>query len=598
MVINDDGSVSFLDKTKEIKDILSVLNFEETLEFWKELEKNFVSQNLYADFIRNMCLVDRFFLLCVVLNRPDACHPWLFKRIREVEKDPDGHLDLWPRGHYKSTSITFAGSIQAILKNPEETICIFSFSKQGSKAFLEQVRQELEVNQLLKSVFPDILYENPARDAQNWSIDKGITVKRKTNPKEPTLMASGVVDGQPTGKHFTLRIYDDLVTDDGVNTPEMIQKTTDKLAMSQNLSTNNGGRAWYIGTRYSFGDTYQDMIDKNQVKVRRYTATEDGKLDGKPVFFTQEVWDKWKLDTGNEFTLLCQMMNNPLGGNQRIFKVENLKHYDIRPSIMNVYILVDPASTQNKRSDKTAMVVIGICQNGNKYLLDGYHHKMTITERWENLCRLHKKWNTKPGVFSVEVGYERFGMQSDVEMFQTVFMPRQGYFFDIQEVSWPREGSGAKRDRMARLEPDINHGKLLLPSIVKKSDGRYYFWRMSKIKGENNIPDKDSKNKTKVEFDDIGGECFMKLIHKHSDSFEPESMKKYPTLKAEAIVRTDENGKLYDLTLDFILQANAVPYGKHDDLVDAVSRIYDMETYMPSLNNFKYGVVNEEYFSD
>ena len=59
---------------------------------------------------------------------------------------------------------------------------------------------ELEGNDTLKSWFPDVLYENPFRESPKWSEDDGIVVKRKTNPKEATVEAWGLVDGQPTSR--------------------------------------------------------------------------------------------------------------------------------------------------------------------------------------------------------------------------------------------------------------------------------------------------------------------------------------------------------------------------------------------------------------
>ena len=89
---------------------------------------------------------DRFWLLTMTLRRRDAVHPWIYERCREVEADPDGRLDLWFRGGYKSSIITFAGTIQEVIRNPELTIGIFSHTRPIAKGFLYQIQQELEGN--------------------------------------------------------------------------------------------------------------------------------------------------------------------------------------------------------------------------------------------------------------------------------------------------------------------------------------------------------------------------------------------------------------------------------------------------------------------
>jgi hypothetical protein len=88
-----------------------------------------------------------------------------------------------------------------------------------AQAFLAQIKGEFETNELLKGVYPDVLYRNPrtlgpdGRPAK-WSLERGLTVKRKGNPKEATIEAHGLIDGQPTSRHFQLHIYDDVVTQD------------------------------------------------------------------------------------------------------------------------------------------------------------------------------------------------------------------------------------------------------------------------------------------------------------------------------------------------------------------------------------------------
>jgi len=206
---------------------------------------------------------DLYFLLRYLLHRKDCEQTslradWVFARCREVQAAPDGHLDLWAREHYKSTIITFALTISDLLNDPELTFGIFSHTRDIAKAFLRQVKEELETNTELIDLYPDVLYESPERESPSWSLDRGIIVKREGNPKEATVEAWGVVDSQPTSKHFDRLVFDDLVTIDGVNTPDSIKKVSDRWSLALNLGSE-GGKKRYAGTIYAFNDTYREM---------------------------------------------------------------------------------------------------------------------------------------------------------------------------------------------------------------------------------------------------------------------------------------------------------------------------------------------------
>lgn len=260
--------------------------------------------------LRYLCRNDLFFLLTRVFKRPDANHPWLRERAMEVFREPDGHLDLWAREHYKSTLITFAKTIQDILINPEVTIGIFSHTRPIAKAFLEQIMRELQENEFLKNLFPDILYQDPRKNAPKWSVDGGIVVKRKSNPKESTIEAWGLVDGQPTSKHYDILVYDDVVTLKSVSTTDQVKKTTNAFQISTNLGAK-GGRIRGIGTRYHLRDTYSHLIQSGILKVRSHPATRDGKFHGEPVFLSREQLDK-KFQEQGSYNFSCFPAGSPV----------------------------------------------------------------------------------------------------------------------------------------------------------------------------------------------------------------------------------------------------------------------------------------------
>lgn len=510
--------------------------------------------------IRALALEDRFYLLVKVFGRHDVLHPWIYARCREVERDPDNRLDLWAREHYKSTLITYAGIVQEIVRDPETTICIFSHTKGIARKFFRQIKLELESNEVLKAAFPDVLWANPFRDAPRWSEETGLVVQRSSNPKESTLEAWGLVDGQPTSAHYRLRVYDDVVAPESVTTPDQIQKTTAAWELSDNLGMV-GGRKWHIGTRYSFADTYQTILQRGALKPRIHAATENGRVDGTPVMLTQEQWTEKKIIQGPA-TIACQMLQNPIAGQQAMFDPADLMRWEVRPATLNIYIMVDPARSRKKGSANTAVAVIGVDSGRNKYLLDGFNHRMDLKRRWEALRQMRTVWINQVGVQGVYIGYEAYGAEADMDYFHEQ-METEKNAFPIEELRWPRDTEPSKDDRVQRLGPDFRNHKFYLPALIQHQ-GKPSFWKL----------EQGSAGGLELHYNELTGPTsLMKRVIAEGS----------PSRVAKPISKVDSDGNLYDLSRHFIEQQMLYPFAPLKDLIDAASRIYDMDPRPPIL---------------
>ena len=415
---------------------------------------------LNKDEQREACLGDLFYLLVDVCGRKDINNDWCFARCSEVQRNPDGYLDLWAREHYKSTIITVGLTIQEILKNPDITVGIFSHTRSIATSFLRQIKREFEQNIRLQELFPHI--KAPSRaDKRLWSESGGLVVVREANPKEATVEAWGLVDGQPIGKHFDLLVYDDVVTRASVNTPEQINKTTEAWELSLNLGAH-GGRRRMVGTRYHFHDTYQEILAREAAMPRIYPATDTGKADGKPVFLSVTALRQKRRDMG-PYVFGCQMLQDPVADRVQGFLREWFHTVPENTVFakMHKYIVVDPAGECKKDSDYTVMWVVGLGQDRNYYVIDGIRERLNLTGRADALFALHKKY------LPLGVGYEKYGQQADIEHINDR-MSREGYFFPITSLG----GNIPKNDRIRKLTPLFEQGRIFFKRNIRHEDAQ------------------------------------------------------------------------------------------------------------------------------
>ncbi len=278
----------------------------------------------------------------------------------------------------------------------------------------------------------------------------------------------GLVDGQPTSKHFNILNYDDVVTKESVTNPEMIRKTTEAYELSFALGDSNPRRR-IAGTRYHFADSYGEIINRGIAKPRIHAATHDGTLSGQPVFLSKAAMAEAMLNMG-PYTFSSQMLLNPIADSKQTFQRHWLDHrfeQDIDWTPMTRVLLCDPANAKEKKSDYTTMAVIGLSNDQNYYLLDFLRDRMNLHERANEYFRLHRKW--KPH----RSGYEEYGKDSDIQHLEHMMKGGNGrspYHFEIE----PLGGSLSKADRINRLIPVCADGRLWLPESLYRTmhDGK------------------------------------------------------------------------------------------------------------------------------
>ena len=98
------------------------------------------------------------------------------------------------------------------------------------------------------------------------------------------------------------------------------------------------------------------------------------------------------------------------------------------------------------------MGVIGVGADDNLYVVDMIRDRLSLTQRADALFALHRKYRP------LGVAYEEYGIQADIEHFKDR-MDRENYRFPIKPVA----GKLGKEDRIRRLVPLFEQGRILLP---------------------------------------------------------------------------------------------------------------------------------------
>jgi predicted phage terminase large subunit-like protein len=153
-------------------------------------------------------------------------------------------------------------------------------------------------------------------------------------------------------------------------------------------------------------------------------------------------------------------LQDPRADEVQGFKTEWLRYWDRKNiSVLNLYLLCDPAGEKKKDNDYTVMLIIGLGPDQNYYLVDGIRSRLNLTERTKKIIQLHRKYHP------IRTGYEKYGKDSDIEHIEYV-QNLENYRFDITPLGGPMP----KNDRIRKLIPLFESGKFYLPTNIKFID--------------------------------------------------------------------------------------------------------------------------------
>jgi len=448
------------------------------VELLAEIEEG--EESRAEELFRQACLNDFWFFCrhCLTLGdvlcedpysphfgKPWLDHPWLFDRCRELQADPDGFLDLWPRYFFKTALVTQSLTLWDFCASPDLRAAIITYKLDTTgEGFLGQIKRECEINEKLKGHFRDVFFENPLSESPTWTSN-ALTFRRAKNPKEPSLMVFGLTNNMPTSFHFDILVWDDIVTERSITSRDTIESTNQAWRNAAGLEADNT-RDRMVGTHWAPNDTYQFILDLGAVKLRHRDVYDE---KGEVVLRSPEWLDRIKLKMG-PFNFAAQMRNQPVLGSAQSFDLSWLRYYDEDPEEiakrLNTYILVDTARVTKDSSDYSVLAVVGLGAGhpvGNFFLLDLVRDRLSLVKTTDILFELVERW--KP----LCVYVEQFAAQRDVEHIRHEQVQR-GYSFRVQEVSERIR----KEERIRRLQHIFAAGRFYAPKepIWGYCDGR------------------------------------------------------------------------------------------------------------------------------
>ena len=394
-----------------------------------------------------------------------------------------------PRGHAKSTTLTFKGTMHAVLYGYKHYPIILSDSSDQAEGFLENIRVEFEENGLIREDFGDL-------QGKVWRNNVILTA---SGIKVEAIGSGKKIRGR---KHRNWRpdllVLDDIENDENVRTPEQRLKLSNWFNKAVSKAGDDYTDIVYIGTLLHYdsllahtlsnpgyksikykavlafsdaedlwkqwGDIYTDLSNDSHEEDARafFEVHREEMLAGTKVLWEEKLsyYDlmKMRVDEG-EASFNSEEQNEPINPDDCLFQEEWLDYYneaevDFKDRNFIFFGFVDPSLGKTKHSDFSAILTLAKHKaTGYMYVYDAdierRHPDRIIADILEKERRLRRDFGR---------GYKKFGCET--VQFQWFLKEelvkasaKAGLYLPVEEVPQTAD----KVLRIQTMQPDIKN---------------------------------------------------------------------------------------------------------------------------------------------
>lgn len=374
-----------------------------------------------------------------------------------------------------------------ITRNPAIRVLYISSTAGLAEKQLKFI-QDILTSTIYTRYWPDMVNPDMGK-REKWtqsefSVDHPL--RKEENIRDATVFTGGLTTSL-TGFHCDIAVLDDVVVQENAYTEEGRSKVQTQYSL---LSSIEAAEAleWIVGTRYHPKDLYSDIlmmeeeifdeegevIDTSpvyEVFERQVEDRGDGageflwprqmRTDGKWFGFNKEILAKKRAKYLDKTQFYAQYYNDPNDPGDMNIGRDKFQYYDKKHlentnnawyyngKKLNVVASVDFAYSNSKRSDYTAIAVVGIDGDSNYYILEIDRFKTTkISEYFEHIFDLYVKWDFR------RIALEATAAQKAiVDELKDMYIRPNGLSLSIVEVK-PTRNEGSKEERLtAILQP-------------------------------------------------------------------------------------------------------------------------------------------------